>query len=159
MLHYVSGVIDNAVYPGLMLQYVTSNSGVEMSDSLRYIYIISFTILMTYLTWRGLDVNGKTCVVLTAFILLPFIVFILIGIPQVNPSYWFLGPVERNMDDDNNDGFRHIGVLKFLQEGGFSEVDWRTLLNCLFWNLNYYDSASAFSGDCVEPEKTFPKGL
>jgi len=158
MLHYVSGVFDNAVYPGLMMQYVTSNGGVNITESFRYTCICVFTAIMTYLTWRGLDVNGTTCIVLTAFVLLPFIVFSCIGIPQIDPSNWLLAPVKHNGDGDDDLDYDDDNIDKFLRHGGLADIDWRTLLNCLFWNLNYYDSASAFSGDCVEPAKTFPKG-
>ena len=31
------------------------------------------------------------------------------------------------------------------------KVKWKSLLNIFFWNLNYYDSASAFAGDVQHP--------
>lgn len=38
-------------------------------------------------------------------------------------------------------------------------INWRGYLNNLFWNLNYWDSASTLAGEVDEPKKTFPKAL
>jgi amino acid transporter len=155
MMSYFSGVLDNAVYPVLMIQYITESAIFDdISPDARWISIVIFTIMMTTLTWRGLDVNGMTCIALTAFVLLPFLVFTILGIPQIEPSNWLLGPFKRDasghvMEDDE---------VMAKHDGGFESVKWHSLVNILFWNLNYFDSASAFSGDCVEPAKTFPKG-
>jgi len=46
---------------------------------------------MTYLTWRGLDVNGVTCVLLAGFGLLPFAVFCVAGLPEVQFFHLFEG--------------------------------------------------------------------
>ena len=37
--------------------------------------------------------------------------------------------------------------------------DWRLFLNTLFWNLNYWDSASTMAGEVERPERTFPRAL
>ncbi len=191
----------------------------------RWCAILVFTVALTGLTWRGLDVNGRTCIFLTAFVLAPFIVFTVVGLPQVSVSNWFLGPAVRaNSDDDDDDENNLVGVgggaaaaaaaamaafsstaelptegsqehmawddtlippRRWLmgsshhhssgtnagsngndddddddvKNGGWGDVKWRPLLNILFWNLNYYDSASAFSGDCVNPAQTFPRAM
>ena len=74
---------------------------------------------------------------------------------QVDPSNWLLGPADRSS------GSGAMGDHQLGDGGGgawHENVKWRSLLNVLFWNLNYFDSASAFSGDCVNPSKTFPRG-
>ena len=58
----------------------------------------------------------------------------------MDPANWFLGPAVRDADDGAaDDGSGAVG-------GSWADVEWRSLLNVLFWNLNYYDSASAFAG-------------
>jgi hypothetical protein len=37
--------------------------------------------------------------------------------------------------------------------------DWRMFFNTLFWNLNYWDSASTMAGEVDRPERTFPRAL
>ena len=84
MMSYYSGVLDNAVYPGLLLQYIINDQGLDdLPRPMYWAAIFSFTGLMTLLTYRGLDVNGGTCIALGAFGLLPFIVFTLYGSLQV----------------------------------------------------------------------------
>jgi hypothetical protein len=36
-----------------------------LSGLKRQLIIVAFSALMTFVTWRGLDVNGGTCIVLT----------------------------------------------------------------------------------------------
>ena len=168
----------------LLRRYIENNKSVEALLPLeRWGAILGFTAALTYLTWRGLDVNGATCIALTVIVLAPFVVFSLVGLPQVNPSNWFLGPAVRHGgggddDDGDDDGGRRWlsssdgsglggggGGDEYeyddddVTNGGLGDVKWRPLLNILFWNLNYYDSASAFSGDCVEPARTFPRAM
>jgi len=40
-----------------------------------------------------------------------------------------------------------------------ADVDWSSYLNVLFWNLNYWDTASTLAGEVADPRKTFPRGL
>ena len=44
-------------------------------------------------------------------------------------------------------------------EGGISTIDWPIFLNTLFWNLNYWDSASSFSGEVCNLGTTYPKAM
>eukprot|EP00192_Tetraselmis_astigmatica_P024508 CAMPEP_0117685310 /NCGR_PEP_ID=MMETSP0804-20121206/21661_1 /TAXON_ID=1074897 /ORGANISM="Tetraselmis astigmatica, Strain CCMP880" /LENGTH=345 /DNA_ID=CAMNT_0005496553 /DNA_START=400 /DNA_END=1437 /DNA_ORIENTATION=+ len=69
----------------------------------------------------------------TFIILVPFVLLIIIGAPQVDTSNW-------------------------------SQVDWGTVkwgdyINCMFWNLNYWDSVSTLAGEVADPGRTFPKAL
>jgi hypothetical protein len=143
------------VYPVLLIRYISENEMIgELTGEVRFWAIVAFTLSMTYLTWRGLDVNGMTCVLLCAFVLLPFLCFSVIGAPQVDPSNWFLGPMKRN---HYHHEVGEEGYAEELEHGGEKKIRWHAMINVLFWNLNYFHSASAFSGDCLEPVKTFPK--
>lgn len=80
------------------------------------------SIAMTALNYRGLDIVGQSSELIVVLILLPFIVLILLGIPHVDPSNWFVRvPIK--------------------------EVDWSDFLNVMFWNLNYWDSVSTLAGE------------
>ena len=43
----------------------------------------AFTLSMTWLTYRGLDVNGSTCLALVAVVLAPFLAFTILGASKV----------------------------------------------------------------------------
>ena len=93
MLHYSGGLLDNSIYPVLFFSYLKAAElpGFPAEESgglaeLRLWVVLSFTAVGTWLTWRGLDVNGSACFYLTAVVLLPFLVFSILGLPQVTPE-------------------------------------------------------------------------
>nr|XP_048336428.1 probable polyamine transporter At1g31830 isoform X2 [Ziziphus jujuba var. spinosa]XP_048336431.1 probable polyamine transporter At1g31830 isoform X2 [Ziziphus jujuba var. spinosa] len=132
-MKWLSGVIDNALYPVLFLDYLKSTIPALEGGLPRVTAILVLTALLTYMNYRGLTIVGWVAVLLGVFSLLPFIVMGFIAIPKLEPSRWFV------VDLDN--------------------VDWNLYLNTLFWNLNYWDSVSTLAGEVENPSRTFPKAL
>lgn len=132
-MKWLCGVIDNALYPVLFLDYLKSAIPVLSTGLPRVASILILTLLLTYLNYRGLTIVGWTAVFMGAFSMLPFVAMSLISIPQLEPSRWFV------MDLEN--------------------VNWNLYLNTLFWNLNYWDSVSTLAGEVANPSKTLPKAL
>ena len=91
--------------------------------------------MLSFLNYSGLAIVGYTAVVLGVFSLLPFVLLSLFSLPKIDPNKW----------------------LSFGQEG--VENDWTLYFNTIFWNLNFWDSASTLAGEVEEPHKTFPKAL
>ncbi|XP_073220474.1 probable polyamine transporter At1g31830 isoform X2 [Cicer arietinum] len=132
-MKWLSGVIDNALYPVLFLDYLKSAVPAVGSGLPRVVATWGLTIVLTYLNYRGLTIVGFVAVCIGIFSLLPFVVMGLLAIPDMEPSRW----VETNLNN----------------------VDWNLYLNTLFWNLNYWDSISTLAGEVDNPKKTLPKGL
>eukprot|EP00850_Spirogloea_muscicola_P005927 SM000027S09708 [mRNA] locus=s27:914114:917299:+ [translate_table: standard] len=130
---WLSGVIDNSLYPVLFLDYLKRVQPAFGSGPTRYITLIVITAVLTYLNYRGLTIVGGTAMALTVFSLLPFATMALFAIPKLKPSNWFM------WDKD--------------------KVDWRGYFNTLFWNLNYWDSVSTLAGEVDSPQSTFPRAL
>ncbi|KAM5562615.1 putative polyamine transporter [Rosa sericea] len=130
---WLSGVIDNALYPVLFLDYLKSAIPALESGLPRTIAVLVLTAILTYLNYRGLTIVGWVAILLGVFSLLPFIVMGLIAIPKIEPSRWLIVDV--------------------------GTVNWSLYLNTLFWNLNYWDSISTLSGEVENPSKTLPKAL
>jgi amino acid transporter len=130
---WISGVTDNALYPVLFLDYFKLALPVFGHGVFRIIALLVITLSLTFLNYRGLTIVGTTAVVLTIFSLLPFCVLSLLAIPKIRVRRWLV------VD--------------------FRKTDWRTYLNTLFWNLNYWDSVSTLAGEVDNPSKTFPKAL
>ena len=149
-LGWLSGVSDNALYPILFLDcllQLLSGTAAGVSDDqdlsgegggsqFRWAFIISITLALTFLSYRGLDVVGNVAIIVCLFSLLPFVVFCVIGSLHIEPSRWMVTP-----------------------PGGFWGVNWRLLLNTFFWNINFWESASSFSGDVEDPGKNYPIGM
>ncbi|KAJ1451284.1 amino acid permease-domain-containing protein [Pelagophyceae sp. CCMP2097] len=123
---WVSGVVDNAVYPLLMLNYLEEVMAEGITDEPweRWTFLMGFTCALTYLCYRGLDLTGRGALLLAFFILMPFLTMAVLAIPIIEPSRWLVGRSD------------HDGTIRI-----------RPWLNLLFWNVNYYDSASAFAGE------------
>lgn len=130
---WLSGVIDNALYPILFLDYLKSAIPAVAGGLPRYGAAWGITIVLTYLNYRGMTIVGVVAVCLGVFSLLPFVVMGFMSIPKLKPSRWF--------------------------EADIKDVDWNLYLNTLFWNLNYWDSISTLAGEVENPKKTLPKAL
>ncbi|XP_060179693.1 probable polyamine transporter At1g31830 isoform X1 [Lycium barbarum] len=130
---WLSGVIDNALYPVLFLDYLKSGIPALGGGLPRVIAVVGITLVLTYMNYRGLSIVGWVAVLIGILSILPFVVMGLISIPKIRPTRWLVADVHN--------------------------VDWNLYLNTLFWNLNYWDSISTLVGEVRNPRKTLPKAL
>ncbi|KAK3006550.1 hypothetical protein RJ639_017705 [Escallonia herrerae] len=130
---WLSGVIDNALYPVLFLDYLKSAIPALAGGLPGVIEVLVLTVVLTYMNYRGLTIVGWVAILLGIFSILPFVVMGLVVIPRLEPSRWFVA------DLDN--------------------VNWGLYLNTLFWNLNYWDSISTLAGEVENPSRTIPRAL
>ncbi|XP_077238068.1 polyamine transporter RMV1-like [Tasmannia lanceolata] len=132
-MKWLGGVIDNALYPVLFLDYLKSDIPALKGGWPRIIVILILTVALTYVNYRGLTIVGWVAFLLGVFSLLPFVVMGFVSIPKLKPSRWFVVNIHN--------------------------VNWGLYVNSLFWNLNYWDSISTLAGEVHEPKKTLPKAL
>ncbi|KAL6500919.1 hypothetical protein OROHE_025116 [Orobanche hederae] len=132
-MKWLSGVIDNALYPVLFLDYLKSAMPILGDGFPRMVAVLVLTLALTYMNYRGLTIVGWVAILLGVFSLLPFVFMGFVAIPELKPSRWFV------LDLEN--------------------VDWALYLNTLFWNLNYWDSISTLAGEVENPARTLPKAL
>ncbi|XP_077233780.1 amino acid permease family protein [Tasmannia lanceolata] len=130
---WLSGVMDNALYPVLFLDYLKHSFPIFNLAIARIPALLGITFSLTYLNYRGLHIVGFSAVGLAVFSLSPFVVMGLLSIPRIMPKQWLV------VD--------------------FGKVDWRGYFNSMFWNLNYWDKASTLAGEVENPSGTFPKAL
>ena len=90
----MSGVVDNAVYPVLFLEYFGRVTDVLEPPLHRWLFVGCFVFVLTYLCHRGLDLAGRSAVALAAFVLSPFAVLAVLAragkgceIPNFKGSY------------------------------------------------------------------------
>ncbi|KAK9667729.1 hypothetical protein RND81_13G007300 [Saponaria officinalis] len=132
-MKWLSGVIDNALYPVLFLDYLKSVLPIVGHGYPRTLSVLILTAVLTYTSYRGITIVGWVAVVLGVVSVLPFIVMGLLAIPRLEPARWVV------VD--------------------FRNVKWDLYLNTLFWNLNYWDGISTLAGEVENPKKTLPKAL
>ncbi|KAL9677076.1 hypothetical protein QQ045_005303 [Rhodiola kirilowii] len=134
-LKFLTGVINIASYPILCIDYLQLLFPSLSSGLPYYLSILISTSLLAFLNYTGLAIVGHTAVSLGIISLSPFIILTLLCIPKINPVRWL-----------------SLGQ-KTVQK------DWTLFFNTLFWNLNFWDSASTLAGEVQNPQTTFPKAL
>ncbi|KAJ1296959.1 hypothetical protein BS78_01G341400 [Paspalum vaginatum] len=128
---YFSCVVNVAAYPALVADYLGLQAGPGLA---RTGAVAGLTALLSLVNYAGLSVVGWGAVALGLVSLAPFVLMTGMALPQVRPRRWTAQVVE-------------------------GRKDWRLFLNTLFWNLNYWDSASTMAGEVERPERTFPRAL
>ncbi|KAJ6427962.1 hypothetical protein OIU84_023381 [Salix udensis] len=132
---FLTGVLNLASYPVLCIDYLKLVFPVFSSGVPRYIAILVSTLVLSFLNYTGLAIVGYTAVTLGIVSLSPFLILTLVSIPKIDPSRWI--------------SLGQKGVQK----------DWTLFFNTLFWNLNFWDSASTLAGEVEQPQKNFPIAL
>lgn len=132
-MKWLSGVIDNALYPVLFLDYLKSAIPALEGGFPRIVAVLLLTTALTYMNYRGLTIVGWVAIVLGVFSLVPFALMGLIAIPKLKPWRWCMVDLKN--------------------------VNWGLYLNTHFWNLNYWDSISTLVGEVEDPGKTLPRAL
>jgi amino acid transporter len=156
--HWVSGATDNAIYPSLFLKYVASymNSKAFFSaDIIRFIFTVGITIVLSLINYSGLHIVGNLSIIICIISMSPFIIMVILSIPTIDPKRWFIlpDPSVTAMDGEyDNSGF--LLTLPII-----AGVQWRPLLNNLFWNLNSFDVGASFAGEVRDPDRVFPRAM
>lgn len=74
---------------------------------------------------------GWLSIVLACIALLPFIIFSVLGAPQIDPSTWIILPPD------------------------LSRVDWGLYLAVAYWNVSGFDSLSQVAGEMKDSSKYY----
>jgi amino acid transporter len=131
---YLSCVINIAAYPALVADYLGRViPAVAGTGRTRTCTVVGMTVFLSFVNYTGLSIVGWGAVALGLVSLAPFVLMTGIAVPKMRPRRWTV-PVE-------------------------GRKDWRLFFNTLFWNLNYWDSASTMAGEVERPERTFPRAL
>nr|CAB3473473.1 unnamed protein product [Digitaria exilis] len=94
--------------------------------------VVGMTVLLSLVSFTGLSTVGWGAVALGLVSLAPFVIMTGMAVPKVGGG---------------------------AGGGGGGSKDWWLFFNTLFWNLNYWDSASTMAGEVDRPERTFPQAL
>ncbi|KAI2508238.1 Amino acid permease [Fragilaria crotonensis] len=170
--HWVSGATDNAIYPSLFLEYVSSfiyggaaaasmdaDSDAEHSilanHYVRFAFTVAITAALAFTTFTGLEVVGNVSIIVSIISMSPFILLIIFGLPHVDPARWLTLPASGIIVSDDD---VPIGAT-FFPAVTFAGIAWRPFVNNLFWNLNSFDVGASFAGEVQNPDVVFPKAM
>ncbi|TYZ61423.1 hypothetical protein PybrP1_005437 [[Pythium] brassicae (nom. inval.)] len=148
---WISGVIDNAIYPALAVSAFTAAYGSIGTPLEEYLVKAAIALLLALPNLLGVRIVGNGMAVLSLFVMVPFLALSVWGI--VRGSDWsVLGEVRRKdivTDDEGN----------FVSMSGGITIDWSVLVNTLFWNFNGAVSVSVFGGEVANPGRTYPRAM
>eukprot|EP00037_Helgoeca_nana_P006338 m.58474 g.58474 ORF g.58474 m.58474 type:complete len:503 (+) comp17226_c0_seq2:312-1820(+) len=140
LLRVATGVADLALYPIISVRYmdlVLPDSIVD-DDTNRYLFGLIVVVIAWVLNVLGVDAVGRAALILTILILMPYIVFVGVSIPDINTRKWSVVP---NPDDAD------LGV------------DWPVFLSVLLWATAGFDDAGSLAGSVKDPARSYLSGL
>ena len=163
-LGWVAGATDNAIYPVLFLEYITSvlsstndDFEKELHGLHRFLIVSGTAVVLAGVNYLGLEIVGTASVVVAILAMSPFVIMCILGLPQIDPSKWLQRPEDAPPEELFDDDAELLpGPLPLMGLGG---VFWRGFLNNLFWNLNSFDSAASFAGEVRDVSTTYPRGI
>jgi len=145
---WVSGVIDNALYPVLSYEVLVKlvKGSISEYENESYFdrmtaYMIKFGIVCLFTLPNLFTVRdfGPGLTILACFSFLPFVVL------SFHTLFFEYDSLE-------------VMNLFEVKEGA-KIADWWTLINTLYWNFSGFDCVSTCAGNVKSPSKTYPKGL
>ena len=146
---WVSGVIDNALYPGLVYQLAVGlifepDDPLPNDPYFRYFNKLGLVIIFTIPNIFHVLNIGHYMKWITLFVIAPFIIFCIMCIPHLQPSRMWEPPP---------------GGYPTTWNENKNGQSWSDLVTILYWNLSGFDCASTFAGEVVRPGRTFPLAL
>ncbi|DAZ95092.1 TPA: hypothetical protein N0F65_001694 [Lagenidium giganteum] len=137
---WVGGVIDNAIYPCLMVDSIYAVFAGPEENTIKtvmvplWMYMVRLSVATVFMlpTIYSIDAVGRFLLLLGVLVIMPFIVLIVMAVPQVDPSNWF--------------------VVR-------PEQDWSQLVSVLYWCYSGFDAAGAYAGEIDQPNKTYPRAM
>eukprot|EP00940_MAST-03C_sp_MAST-3C-sp2_P000632 g632.t1 len=134
-----SGVIDNAVYPVLVVDIIRQSfPGLLLHASHAQVYMMRllFATVFTVPNIVSLKSVGQLLQVMFVIVIVPSFLMVAIA----------------SSDDGHDLKFERIYEAR-------AEPNFRGLLTVLFWNLNGYDCISTCAGEIAQPGRNIPRGL
>jgi amino acid transporter len=140
-LSFITGVLTMSVYPLYLMNFVVDliePSHVEKSYDgwPKYLAAPAIVVLCSILAWRGLRFSGNALFWVAMVVVVPWAIWITYGIINLNAYRWVQAPA-----------------------GGWDNVDWGSMLNTLFWSLNFWETASCLSGEIEDINSAFPTAM
>jgi amino acid transporter len=152
-LSYLSGIADAAIYPGLFVSYMTSTFGALANDSATAVASkIAFICFWFMIVFSGVKVVGRAAFVFGGIVLLPFVVFVCVGLPQVDPARWLGGVAAASAAATSNGT-----TITPLPPTPLTWTDYCTFASVLYWNFSGGDQLATFAGEVKEPRTTYPR--
>jgi amino acid transporter len=127
--------VDSAVYIALALGYIQTKVG--MSDNVRWLLGVAIVAFFTFINIRGLDLTGKTLIIIQAVVMVPFVIFVIWAFAKGtgSPVSPFLPPGENVISATN------LGLA------------------IMMWMYSGYESMSTVAAEVENPQRVIPRAI
>lgn len=122
----------------------------------RFIFTVGITIVLSLINYSGLHIVGNLSIIICIISMSPFIIMVLLSLPTIDPNRWLVMP-DPSVMTNSNDNLENAGFLFTIPV--IANIQWRPLLNNLFWNLNSFDVGASFAGEVHDPDRVFPRAM
>ena len=186
---WISGVVDNAIYPGIVYSVIINvlasaqidhtDAGIDtitmfMQNHPGYKYLAKLSIATLFMLPNLFYVRGvgTSAGGLAAFVMAPFVVLIALSFPYLEPNRLFLppwNPVNNNVSNTS------ITFITFIANNttpssssnstgyyGYPQswsAGWGDLFSVLYWNLSGFDCISTAAGEVKDVGYTISRSL
>jgi len=133
-LSWISGVVDNAIYPVLIFDSIVSVIGPFAIWYHEILVKIVISLILTAPNLLSLNISCYLLQFLSIASMIPFLLFLVIAVPTVEPS-------------------------NLLDGVPFSEIKLSSLLMVCFWNLSGWDCVSTIAGEVQNPGTSMIRAL
>jgi amino acid transporter len=125
-VNWFSGVVDNSVYPSMMVKYLMYVIPAAFHHGV-YMWALKMSLVcgLTVLNLCGLEMVGHVAIGVLVLVAVPFAWLSLAMLPRVNPANW----------------------LRTKRTG----VNWTKFINFIAWNYGSLDDVSTISGELEDP--------
>ncbi|CAD7937853.1 unnamed protein product [Amoebophrya sp. A25] len=182
---WVSGVVDNAVYPVLLFDGVKNffpeNVG-TLSNEAQYFFKVAIIFLLAIPNFVSTSGTGQMLQVLGIVQMLPFLLFLVVALPKMNfevftqtdlistsqgqmPTALRTGTANLNVEGTNSGkGGPPVngainGAIGNFSDNFFAKIFSADFLCVIYWNLSGWDCVSTVAGEIENPEKNLAPAL
>lgn len=139
----ISGIINSAMYPGLVLETMKDLLGVtSLEAGVEYALVIAIGLVLAFPALASSRAVGRGAIALLAVVWVPLLVYI--GWGFARSTHWQVFDDISPQDDEASDE---------------RAVDWGSLISTLFWNFDGVHMASVFAGQVANPARVYSRAI
>jgi amino acid transporter len=127
--------VDSAVYVALALGYIQSQF--DLTDMQRWMVGLAIVAFFTFINIRGLELTGWSLVVIQIVVMVPFVIFVVLGLVKGTGS----------------------PLSPFLATGDTFVGSMNLGLAIMMWMYSGWESVGTLAGEIENPQKVIPRAL
>lgn len=176
---WMSGAINNAIYPFILWEYLTQITNTISTDDeensiltgsitehhYQIIFILVISTILTFIAHRGIDIVSQMSLIICFVSISPFLFMSIIGLKKIELHRLLKLSSPSPINSDNSLFSNESTFLSWYNKAfhmarhAYHGVNWNPFLNNLFWNLTSFDAAASFSTEVHDIKNVYVRGI